>query len=185
MLCADNAIYSYEDKYTNFKTAFSHIDIAEHPFQKILILGFGLGSIPILLEKIYQRTFEITGVDVDESVVFLAQKYGMPKIKSAVTFHVADASAFVQLRTEKYDLVISDIFVNDLVPPVFEKADYLLDLQNLLNPEGLILYNRLYYNQKTKQATDAFFKDVFKHIFPMADIINAKGNLILTNKKVG
>jgi len=185
MLCADNAIYSYEDKYTNFREAFLQINHEEHPFRRVLVLGFGLGSIPILLEKIYKQTFEITGVDIDESVVLLAQKYGMPKIRSSVTFHVADASIFVDLHTEKYDLVVSDIFINDLVPSVFETEEYLESLRNLLTENGLILYNRLYYNDKTKKSTDVFFENAFKNTFEDASFIEVKGNLILTNKKIG
>ena len=161
MLCAENAVYSYEDKYINFKRAFEEIDIKKHPFEKVLILGFGLGSIPILMEQIYGRTFDITGVELDENIVYLAQQYGMPKIKSAVKLQIANARTYVDVVTEKYDLVISDIFINDEVPQIFETEEYCNRLQELLTEDGLVLYNRLYHTSKTTATTDLFINDVF------------------------
>ena len=86
MLCADNAIYSYEDKYINFVKAFNAIDFEGHSFKKVLILGFGLGSIPIILEKQFGDRFEITGVELDEQVASLFSKFAQPKISSNSNF---------------------------------------------------------------------------------------------------
>jgi len=44
-LCTDKAIYSYEDKYDNFRTAFDLLKIKDKNIESTLLLGLGLGSI--------------------------------------------------------------------------------------------------------------------------------------------
>jgi len=39
-LCTNNAIYSYADKYENFKIAFDKLRIEEHDIEEVLILGW-------------------------------------------------------------------------------------------------------------------------------------------------
>ena len=56
-LCTANAVYSYEDLYTNFLRAFEQIDFDKVPGKDVLILGLGLGSIPIILEKRFGRPY--------------------------------------------------------------------------------------------------------------------------------
>ncbi|MBK8426044.1 MAG: hypothetical protein IPL27_08815 [Lewinellaceae bacterium] len=46
-LLSGDAIYSWDDLYQNFIIAFDHLKIDEEPFEDVLILGLGLGSIPI------------------------------------------------------------------------------------------------------------------------------------------
>lgn len=50
-LISGNAIYSWDDLYDNFFTAFGKLDIRTRAPHTALILGGGLGSIPYMLEK--------------------------------------------------------------------------------------------------------------------------------------
>ena len=184
MLCADNAVYSYEDKYVNFKKAFTVLQKKGCSFKKVLIMGYGLGSIPILLEKIYGTTFDITGIEIDDQIIDWATTFGSPKIQSISKIIKSDAAIYAQTAEGQYDLIISDVFVNDYVPKVFETKEYLENLQRLLTPEGMILYNRLYHDDKAVRETNIFFKSVFSKTFPDASVIKVFGNWILTNRKI-
>ena len=75
-LSTANAIYSFEDLYDNFSDAFKEIDLDQLNVQNVLILGFGLGSIPIILEQKFNKKYFYTGVEIDEEVLYLANKYG-------------------------------------------------------------------------------------------------------------
>jgi len=74
-LCTENAIYSYDDLYDNFTGAFRRMNLDSIPGDQVLLLGLGLGSIPIILEKKFNRQFEYTAVELDEEIVALQEKY--------------------------------------------------------------------------------------------------------------
>ena len=73
-LSTANAVYSFEDLYDNFSDAFKEIDLDRLNIQNVLILGFGLGSIPIILEQNFKKKYHYTGVEIDEEVLYLAKK---------------------------------------------------------------------------------------------------------------
>jgi len=68
-LCTANAIYSYGDKYDNFRRSFTQMDLAKMDIDTVLLLGFGLGSIPYMLEKTFQKRYSYTGIEIDESII--------------------------------------------------------------------------------------------------------------------
>jgi len=60
-LSTANAIYSYADKYENFYKTFEQVELNEK-VDDVLILGFGLGSIPYMLESKFGKKYRYTGV---------------------------------------------------------------------------------------------------------------------------
>ena len=81
-LCTANAVYSFADLYDNFVKAFQRLQPAQLPIREVLLLGFGLGSIPLMLEKKFHCRIRYTGVEADESVIWLAGKYALPELQS-------------------------------------------------------------------------------------------------------
>ena len=45
------ATYSFEDHYTAFVKAFERLQLKKDVPYRVLVLGYGLGSIPIILKK--------------------------------------------------------------------------------------------------------------------------------------
>ena len=86
-LCTEKAIYSYGDLYSNFNQAFSKLNFHDWHGKKVLVLGLGLGSIPTLLEKIYHLNCEYTIIEIDDTVIYLANKYTLPSIHSSFRNH--------------------------------------------------------------------------------------------------
>ena len=68
-LSTDNAIYSFGDLYTNFSNTFDLYNWSDYASKEVLLLGLGLGSIPLMLEQKYQKKCHYTAVDIDEEVV--------------------------------------------------------------------------------------------------------------------
>jgi spermidine synthase len=180
-LSTANAVYSYADLYTNYRRAFRAIDLHSLPIREVLVLGLGLGSIPLMLEKIFRKNYRYTAVEIDEAVLELAAKYGLGELRSGIELHCADAAAFARQCRDTFDLICMDIFLDDVVPPVFEQVDFLLDLRRLLNPKGLLLYNRLAATSQDRRASRLFFENTFLQVFPEGTYLDVGGNWMLMN----
>lgn len=183
-LLSGDAIYSWDDLYKNFLIAFDQLKIDEQKIEDVLILGLGLGSIPYMLEKIFHRNYHYTAVEWDETVAELAAKYTLSRLSSPVEIVTADAEIFVQITEEQYDMVVVDIFEDDLTPPQFETMAFLQKCNNLIRPGGLLLFNRLHGGDRSvKIVTERFFERDFKAVFPEAWAIDTGGNWILCFRK--
>lgn len=183
LLEAPDAIYSFEDLYINFRDAFRQMPLEKMQLQRVLLLGLGMGSIPLLLEKYFHQKAHYTAVEIDEVVLDFANRYGpLSELASPIDLYCADAAAFVEQCEQKFDLIIVDIFINDQVPKVFEQAGFLKQAKRLLQPNGLLLYNRLVAHKVAKQATERFYQSAFRQVFPQAGHIDVHGNWILTSK---
>ena len=115
-LCTANAIYSFEDLYDNFSAAFKQLDLDKISGKNVLLLGFGLASVPIILEKQFHKKYHYTGIEIDEEVIYLANKYAMDELVSSFNLICADAYHFVMQCEEQFDLVIMDVFFDDVIP---------------------------------------------------------------------
>jgi spermidine synthase len=179
-LLSGNAIYSWDDLYDNFTTAFGKLDIRTRAPKNALILGGGLGSIPWMLEyKFKVKNCYFTIVEYDEEVNYLANKYSYTRLKSNFQLLTADAEMFMEMNEEQYDLICVDIFSDDVIPKEFESIEFLEQCKAALEPGGLLLFNRLYRDEKDQKASDAWYDKVFKVVFAEGGKIETSGNLIL------
>ena len=178
-LSTANAIYSFADLYDNFTLTFQKIHLPD-TVQNVLILGFGLGSIPYMLEKKFDKNYQYTAVEIDENVLYLANKYTLPELTSAITMMPADAFAFVHYCHDTFDLICMDVFLDDIVPENFESEQYLEQLATLLNPKGILLFNKLAATKEDRTQA-AQFVDIFKKVFPKGAYLDVNGNWMLIN----
>ena len=172
---------SYADLYTNFKQAFEAINLDKHLIEEVLVLGFGLGSIPYLLEKTFHKKYRYTAIEIDENVLYLANKYALDDIESPISLMPTDAAIFVSYCQEKFDLICMDVFLDDEVPTYFETEDYLLQLKALLNPKGILLFNKLALTEEDIAKCESFLP-VFQNVFPQGTYIDVNGNWIFVNR---
>ena len=181
MLSTRNAIYSYSDKYDNFGDAFKKMDLSG--LQEVLLLGFGLGSIPLILEKVEGTLMNYTGVEIDEEVIYLASKYVIPQLNSEINLFTSDAMSFLAIDKNRYDLIAMDIFESDYIPEQFETESYLYELNEHLTSEGVLMYNRLACTKQDVDKSVAYYHDVFNKVFPESTYLSIKGNMMLLNRK--
>ena len=180
-LSTANAIYSYEDLYTNFLYAFRQIDFSKLPGKEVLQLGLGLGSVPLMLERVFDQDFNYLAVELDPNVIYLANTYALSELYSPVTTIRADAFAYTQQLEETFSMICMDIFLDDVIPAPFLTVAYLETLRDLLQPGGIVLYNCLYRTAEDKKDTEAFYNDVFKAVFPDSRHLDVKGNWVLVS----
>ncbi len=182
-LCTANAIYSFEDLYDNFAAAFKQIDFDKLNIENVLVLGFGLASVPILLEKKMGKKYHYTGVEIDEEILYLANKYVMDELESSFDLVCTDAHLYATQCKKQYDLVIMDVFSDDVIPANFEKTPFLNILKNITKEDGLLMYNRLAFNEKDIKKTSIFYENSFSPVFTEGTYLEVKGNWMLLNRK--
>ncbi len=175
-LNTENAIYSFGDLYTNFFKSFQQISLDERDIKEVLILGFGLGSIPEMLEKNFHKNYHYTGVEIDEEVIYLADKYVVKHLKSPIELVCADAEIFAATCSQTYDLVCIDIFLDDVIPATFEQVDFLQNVKRLLAPEGQLLINRLSFTPENRKSNLVFLNNTFLKVFPDGSYLDLDDN---------
>ena len=75
-----------------------------------------------------------------------------------------------------------DVFLDDVVPENFETVHYLEQLSKLLNPNGILLFNKLAATKKDREQAGEFF-ELFKKVFPNGTYLEVNGNWMLINDK--
>lgn len=135
-----------------------------------LILGLGAGTVAKLLSQKYPG-IKITGIEIDSEIIRLGKKYfGLDKVGN-LEIQVADAISIMSNETmkqsNKYDLILVDLYLGNQYPLEAESLKFLKTLKNLSAKNGLIIFNRLYYYDKDKKETDEFrktLKDIFNQV---------------------
>ena len=176
-LVTEDAIYSFDDKYTNFDEAFKRINWKKFKGKKVLVLGLGLGSVILLLEKKYEQDFDYVAVEIDSEICRLCNKYTLSNLKSQVEILPTEAMHFLKTREDSYDMIIMDVFQSGDIPLKFQSETYLRLLESRLEPEGLLLYNRMNINDRHKRENESFLPLMTK-VFPQATHMTIKDNII-------
>lgn len=180
-LSTENAIYSFDDLYLNFSRAFSQVELPPDG-STMLLLGLGLGSVPLMLEKQFDRKYEVTAVEFDESVISLAAAFTFPRLTQKMNVVHTDARIYIQTVEESYDFIIVDLFLDDIIPPYFESVSGMEQVKSLLAPGGMLMMNRLYRSGRDKRKTDKFFQNVFCQVFKKGTYLDVGGNWILIGR---
>ncbi|MEO7176800.1 MAG: hypothetical protein ABIV51_12830 [Saprospiraceae bacterium] len=180
-LSTPKAIYSYDELYDNYYKLFRVTDLRNTPIRQVLLLGFGMGSIPYMLERSFKKLYQYTAVELDEGIIQLARKYAIPRLKSNIHLVEGDATEFVKQLSQVYEMICVDIFVDDIIPPTAESIAFLEAMKPYISKEGSIFYNRLYRSDEDKAESKQYFRTVFLNVFPDAQAIDVEGNLILVS----
>lgn len=182
-LSTQNAIYSYGENYHNFAKTFAQLDLSSIQNGEVLILGFGLGSIPLILEKSYGLQAHYTGIELDENVLYLFDKYVGDSIKSPIQLICADAEIYAATCQQKYKLICSDIFLDNEIPDSFYEASYLENIARIVEKDGLVVLNTLALTEANQQQATQYFDQVFKKVFPKAIKLEVHHNYMLLSHK--
>ncbi len=157
--------YSYGGLHMVFRQAFEKTGLSCEQISKVLILGFGAGSIASILHKEMNCNCSITGVEIDPEVIALAKKYFGIEESEKLRIVNDDALHYVSRCDGQYDLIVIDLFVDHKIPECFDSKAFLREVKRLLLPQGRVYYNRLCYDHDSKKRT-ARFEKVFSEVFP-------------------
>ena len=183
LLQANSAIYSWEDNYYNFRTAFEQLDWDKLNGDETLLLGLGLGSVPQMIEELFGYRLHYTALEYDGVIAELAQEYLLNRLESPIDTIVADAEVFMAQNERKFDFVLVDLFVDDAVPTQFNSIAFLESLRDSMEPGACLITNRLAYTETDREASEAYYSEVFMKVFPDGALIDVESNLMLFSEK--
>ncbi len=134
--------------------------------KQCLILGLGAGSAAKLVSRFYPGA-KIVGIEIDPEIIRLGEKYfGLTEI-SNLEIKISDATNVIRDRqhvTRKFDMILVDLYLGEQVPASAETDKFLQAVKKILVPDGVAIFNRLYYSEKIEK-TNTFEKKLRK-IFP-------------------
>lgn len=128
-------------------------------FQNILVLGVGAGSIIESLVEKYEYKNKIIGIELDEKVIEIAEKYFNIKKFTQLDLISYNAFDFVFETKKTFDFILIDIFEDSSMPNFLFENHFINRLSQILNSKGLILFNTMVLNEKDKLRNEKFIKE--------------------------
>ena len=174
VLNARFANYSFGMLHEMFVNTFKKIKLQHRNIKEALLLGFGAGSVASILTDDYRMNCHITAIEKDRLVIEIGEKYFDAGRYKNLDLHCADAAEFVTNDREQYDLIVVDVFIDLDVPRGLETKDFLLALKSRLNPNGLLLFNKVVYNQRLKKQFPEL-KTLFEACFEKVSVFKTMG----------
>jgi len=181
-LTTEDAIYSFDDKYLNFKHTFDKLNWNKIRGKNVLVLGLGLGSVIMMLEKIYKQNFDYTAIEIDPEICRLCNLYTLKDLKSKVDIISTDAMNFFNVNERQFDIIIMDIFQNAKIPYKFQSKEFFETLKSTLSTEGLLMFNTMNITDEDKEDYKEIYNN-FQQSFPNPYHLKIKKNIVLLNDK--
>lgn len=156
------------------------------PMQEILVLGVAGGSVIRTLVDEIKFEGNITGIEIDENSIEIANQYfGLNQIKNYKTI-ISDAKEFVKKTERKYDLIIIDIFEDTTMPLFLFKKEFVEHCKQLLQKNGFILFNTMILNEKQIDRNNVFIRqfDNEKYYCKTFSNVEYYNQLIIIEKRI-
>jgi len=181
LLNTENTNYSFGSLQSILKTGLLDIGATEiSRMESVLILGVAGGSVIQTLVSDFSFSKKITGVELDQEIIHIANSYfNLDKIPN-FKYVIADAEKFVQSDTSHYDLIIIDIFKDTEMPEFLFQDSFISNSKQLLNKNGYILFNTMHLNRDSKNTiekylthfdSNSYSKKVLKNVERYNDVI--------------
>lgn len=181
-----NTNYSYGSLQRVLRKGLLNIGFENiKPMNHILVLGVAGGSVIKTLVDEIGYSGKITGIELDEKVIDLANKhFGLDKIKNLNIIH-HEAFEFVLKTKLKYDLIIVDIFQDTAMPGFLFENFFQNRLTEILNLNGFILFNTMILKEHDNARNKSYisFFDTEKYTVWTLPRVEDHNELILVKKE--
>jgi len=149
--------------------------------QSVLVLGLGAGTVAKLLTGKWPGIKTI-GIEIDPEVIKIGRKYfGLEEIlrlKVIVGDAIKKVTSHQSLVTShQFDLVLVDLYKGQEFPKEAESEEFISGLKKILNKDGLIIFNRLYFGKHKKETEE--FVEKLKGFFPKVSIQKIEFNFFV------
>lgn len=109
-----------------------------------LILGVAGGSVIATLYDKIKYKGKTVAVDLDKEMLHLASDFFLLNKYKNCTFINLDAYDFCKQTKEEFNLVIVDLFLDDLMPSFIFREEFNNELKIILAPNGTIVINTMF-----------------------------------------
>lgn len=146
---SENTNYSYGSLQKVLRSGLHSIGNAHiSKMNSILVLGVAGGSVIKTLVDEFQFKGKITGVEIDKEITAIANQYFKLNETTNYTPIIADANEFVKSTTEKFNLIIIDVFEDATMPDFLFEKQFINNVKQLLQINGFILFNTMNLDKK-------------------------------------
>jgi spermidine synthase len=177
VLDSKNTNYSYGSLQRILRKGLKFIGFERiRNFESVLILGVAGGSVIKTLVEEIKFKGKITGVEIDKSIIDIANLYfELDKIPN-VEIVIDDAFEYVLKTKKTYDLIIIDIFQDTKMPNFLFQDFFVNRINSLLNLNGFILFNTMVIS-KSDEERNLVYKSKFNgdyslRMYPKVEIHN-------------
>ena len=160
VLDSKNTNYSYGSLQRILRIGLKKIGFENiRKMESILVLGVGGGSVFKTLVDEIKFKHELIGVEIDQEMIQIANKYfELDKIPN-LTIFIDDAFEFVLKTKKTYDLIIIDIFEDTKMPNFVYEKFFMNRIGDLLNNKGFMLFNTMLLDEKQNQRNQEYIKN--------------------------
>ncbi len=171
VLDSENTNYSYGSLQRILRHGLKTIGFRQiKKMNKILVLGVAGGSvIKTLIDEIHYKG-TITGIEIDNEIITIANSYFKLNQIPSLTLLNTDAFEFVLQAKEKYDLIIVDIFQDTKMPSFLFENFFTEKLCLLLQEKGYILFNTMILNKKDSDRNEKYYSEFYQPNFKIKKI---------------
>jgi spermidine synthase len=163
-------IKNYNNVYTYVTNFFDYIKNNKIYRNKVLVLGFGIGGMPLKLSQDV-NVEQVDSVDYDHNL-FRVFKSIIPNPSIKLNFIHNDVNKYLTIKNRKYDIIFDDIFNSDFGKVMLNYDD----VYELLNPNGF-----LFINIHTNRQLDEIIPKLYK--FNILEIIHDNEKLVICQKQ--
>jgi predicted membrane-bound spermidine synthase len=107
---------------------------------KLVVFGGGTFTLPNHLAKKYPYS-QVDVVEIDPGLEKIAKDYFLFQPASNLGLFFEDARTFTNQTTEKYDVILIDVYADASIPWQFTTAEYSQSLKNLIHDHTIIAVN--------------------------------------------
>jgi len=110
-------------------------------------------------------------------MVKAGQKYlGLGEIDQLKTI-ICDARSYIKKNNHLHDLIIVDLYQGYQVPDFVGSLKFLTDLKHKLTRNGMVIFNRLYFQKYISEADQ--FLDKLREIYHDVVVIKVRSNIFI------
>ena len=144
--------------------------------ESILILGVAGGSVIKTLVNEIKYKGKITGIEIDSETINLANKYfGLDKIEN-LQIIIADAEKYITETKETYNLIIIDIFEDNIMPDFLFENTFISNILKILNTNGFVIFNTIVSDNSAQIRNEKFVRLIESKNIILQRIPNLEGD---------
>ncbi|MEX2578071.1 MAG: fused MFS/spermidine synthase [Verrucomicrobiales bacterium] len=152
-----------------------------HPQERVLVVGLGGGGMVRFLQEALPET-RTDVVEIDPTVVKLAADFFGTTEGPNTTIHTGDAFVFLREPHGPYDAIYMDAFLKaetesepEEITPRLKTEAFLNDLQERLQPDGVVAFNLIEQDPSTPKDLEAL-RSAFPSVYVFS--VPGTGNLV-------
>ena len=144
---------------------------------KILILGMGTGTFASQCRSYFDKV-EITGVEIDDKITWLAHEYF--HLPEEIPVYTYDGRAFLNAVDENYDVIMVDAYQDITIPFQMSSREFFTLVRDHLSENGVMVVN-MNMRGREEGSINQYLADTISQVFSNVYTVDVWGS---TNREL-